>query len=46
MRRTFLIAILLVGIAVIGFGYSFSRSYDKDAFMTAPVERGMVATYV
>jgi HlyD family secretion protein len=46
MRRILLIAILLIGVVVIGFGYSFSQGYKKDVFITAPVERGTIATLV
>src|SRR4051794_39219093 len=46
MRRIFLIAILFIGLAVTGFGYSFSRGYNTEAYVTAPVERGTISTFV
>ena len=46
MRRTLLIAILLIGVVLVGFGYSFSQNYKNDIFITAPVERGTIATLV
>jgi HlyD family secretion protein len=46
MRRNFLIAILFVGLIVTGVGYGFSRVHNKDVFITAPVERGTISTFV
>lgn len=46
MRRIFLIATLLITVVVIGFGYSFSLGYNKEVFITAPVERGTISTLV
>lgn len=46
MRRNFLIAILFIGLIVIGFGYGFGRVHNKEVFITAPVERGVISTFV
>ena len=46
MRRIFLIAIPLIAVVAIGFGYSFSQGYSKEVFITAPIERGTISTLV
>ena len=45
MWRLF-IAILLLGIAGLGAGFTFSHANQNHAFITAPVERGVVASLV
>jgi HlyD family secretion protein len=46
MRRIFLIAIFLIAVVVIGLGYTFSQAYNREVFITAPVERGTISTLV
>jgi HlyD family secretion protein len=46
MRRSLLIAILLIGVIAVGLGYGFSQNYKNDVFITAPIERGTIATMV
>jgi HlyD family secretion protein len=40
------IAILLLGIASLGLGFGFSQANQARTFITAPVERGVVASTV
>jgi hypothetical protein len=43
IRRLFILAVTLVGLLV---AYVVTRSSANELFITAPVERGTVATYV
>ena len=46
MRRTILVLVLFIGVVVIGLGYSLSQSYNKQVYITSPVERGTISTFV
>src|SRR5215208_6545547 len=45
MRRL-LLSIIVIGAIVVGVGYVYTRGGGEHTFMTAPVERGAIATIV
>jgi HlyD family secretion protein len=46
MKRLFLIAILLICALALGLGYTRIQANSGQAFITAPVERGSISTFV
>jgi HlyD family secretion protein len=45
MRRLSII-LLLAGVLAIGLGYAYTQGSSQQVFMTAPVERGTIASFV
>jgi HlyD family secretion protein len=46
MRRLFVALVIILGLAIAAAGYTYTREAARPTFLTAPVERGSISTFV